>query len=61
MSSIVIGYFRSPNHIPYSAPVEAIYFPATKQPVLHDPMQLPRDFVFLGQSKAKASRWISAK
>jgi len=61
MRTIVIRDFRCPNDISNAATVEPCNFPATEQPILQYPMQLPRDFVFVGLSEAKASGRICAK
>jgi hypothetical protein len=61
MRAIVIGHFRCPDDVSNSTAVKARNFPATKQSILHDPMQLPCDFVFLRPSEAKARGRIGAK
>jgi hypothetical protein len=61
MRPIVIGDFRRPDNISDPAAIEASNFPSTKQPVLHYPMQLPCDFIFLGTSEAKSRRRVRAK
>lgn len=61
MRTIVIRNFRRPDDISDAATVEPRNFPAMEQPILQYPMQLPRDFVFVGLSEAKARRRIRAK
>jgi hypothetical protein len=61
MRAIVIGHFRRPDDISNSTTVKACNFPTTKQSILHDPMQLPCDFVFLRPSEGKARGRIRAK
>src|SRR6266852_9567527 len=61
MPAIVISDFRSTDHVLEAARVESSYFSAAEEPVFHNPVKLPCDFILFGCRQPESGGLLRAE